>query len=128
MTEKKTSKTSNSIEDYIKFWRNKIEKNKADLKKRKKMLLEYAEICAKKLKEEYNVKKVYLIGSLARNYRIHKRSDIDLVVVGLQDKKYFEALNELYKIVPKDVKIDLITKETATDSLKNIIKQQGMVI
>lgn len=120
--------TSHSIEDYVRYWKNKIEKNKKDLREYKKKLIKSAEECAKLLKEEFDVKKVYLIGSLAQDWGIHKRSDIDLAVIGLQDNQYFNALNRLYEIVPKGVDIDLITIETASNSFKKAIKQRGLLI
>lgn len=124
--EKKIS--NNSIHDYTIYWKSKFEKEKKNLEKRKKKLLELAKFCSNFLKKEYNVDKVYLIGSLARDYKIHYKSDIDLVVVGLPDKKYFSALNKLYKLVPKGVNIDLITKETASEFMKRIIEKEGVLI
>ena len=121
-------KSSNSLNDYSKYWKNKFKKRKEGLQERKKMLNDFAKKCSDLLKKKYNVKEVYLIGSLIRNYKIHEKSDIDLVVVGLSDKYYFSALNDLYRLVPKGIDIDLITKETASEPMKAIIKKEGVLI
>ena len=117
-----------NIEQYKQYWSKKIKANKEKLEERKRKLTHYAKLCSNFLKENFQVKKVYLIGSLARDYKIHENSDIDLVVEGLEDKQYFQALNKLYEIVPNGINIDLITKETATHYLKEIIKTQGVAI
>jgi predicted nucleotidyltransferase len=122
------NKSSNSSSDYSTYWKNKFEKNKKSLQERKKILSEFAKKCSDLLKEKYNVREVYLIGSLARNYKIHERSDIDLVVVGLVDDKYFSALNDLYRLLPKGIDIDLVTKETASETMKLIIDKEGVII
>ena len=117
-----------NIEQYKQYWSKKIKENKEKLEERKRTLTHYAKLCSNFLKENFQVKKVYLIGSLARDYKIHENSDIDLVVEGLEDKQYFRALNKLFELVPDGIHIDLITKETASHSLKEIIKAQGVVI
>ena len=122
------NKSSNSLNDYSKYWKNKFKKRKEGLQERKKMLNDFSKKCSDLLKKKYNVKEVYLIGSLIGNYKIHKKSDIDLVVVGLLDKYYFSALNDLYRLVPKGIDIDLITKETASEPMKAIIEKEGVLI
>jgi len=119
---------TDSLVDFSRYWKKKLAKRKKYLQERKKMLMNLAKKCSILLKQRFNVKEVYLIGSLARNYKIHEKSDIDLVVVGLLDKKYFSALKELYQLVPKGVEIDLITEETASKSMKTKIKKEGVLI
>ena len=118
----------NSISNYSRHWKEKVEKRKQNLQKRGKMLKNLANKCSILLKKMYKVKKVYLIGSLVREYKIHETSDIDLVVVGLPDEDYFSALKELYLLLPNGVDIDLITEETATESMKIIIKKNGVLM
>ncbi|TFG24634.1 MAG: nucleotidyltransferase domain-containing protein [Promethearchaeota archaeon] len=117
-----------SLGEYSRYWRNKTEERKKNLLKREQLLKELAKKCSVLLKQKFNVKKVYLIGSLAREHRIHENSDIDLVVVGLSDKEYFSALRELYRLIPAGINIDLITGEDASKSMKNIIEKIGVLI
>lgn len=118
----------NSMRNYSRYWKEKVEKRKQNLQKRRKMLENLANKCSILLKKRYKVKKVYLIGSLVREYKIHETSDIDLVVVGLPDEDYFSALKELYQLLPNGVDIDLITEETAPESMKIMIKKNGVLI
>jgi len=76
-----------------------------------------AKECAKLLKEKYNVKRVFLIGSLIKGY-IHERSDIDLVVEGLPQEFYLKALVDVSNVVDWKVEVNLIPFEDAFDSLK----------
>lgn len=69
-----------------------------DKEDRKKYLLELADRCAKLLKEKYNVKRIFLIGSLAYGI-VRQRSDIDLAVEGLAPEFYIKALVDLSDIV-----------------------------
>ena len=121
-------KLSNSLQDYSAYWKDKLEKKRKNLQERKKILNDFAKKCSDLLKKKYNVREVYLIGSLARNYKIHEKSDIDLVVVGLVDDKYFSALNDLFRLLPKGIDIDLVTKETVSESMKLIIEKEGVLI
>jgi len=120
--------SSESIEPYYRYWNNKIQKRKAKLKERKQELIKYAQQCSELLKREFGVKNVFLIGSLTRDYGINEKSDIDLVVRGLSNKKYFTALNKLYDLVPNEIKIDLITEESISHSMKKKIKKEGIEI
>ncbi len=120
--------SGNSLHDYSRYWKNKFEVRRKKILKRKKMLKTLAKKCSVLLKKEFNAKKVYLIGSLTPKHRIHENSDIDLVVVGLLDEKYFSALKKLYGIVPNGVNIDLITLETSPKSMKDIIEKIGVII
>ncbi|MGV9171007.1 MAG: nucleotidyltransferase family protein [Promethearchaeia archaeon] len=117
---------SESLEEYVKFWKEKFSKKETLLQKRKQDLIKYANVCSNILKNEFNVERVYLIGSLARDLKIHEKSDIDLVVEGLDHKQYFDALNRLFTILPKSISVDLITKEKISDSIRKIIKNQGV--
>ncbi len=79
------------------------------------MLLHY-------LVENYRVKRVVLIGSLARGKGFHTRSDIDVVVWGLDEKEYYRAVGELLSLEP-EFEIDLIEAEYASPNLSRRIEQ-----
>lgn len=95
--------------------------------KRKKKLIAIAKECAKLLKDNYKVERVFLIGSLATGF-IHERSDIDLVVVGLPSKLYIKALTELYDLLPPGIELNLIPYEDAFFSLKEKTAKEGKLI
>ncbi len=83
--------------------------------------------CAEALKKNYDVKRVFLIGSVAEGH-VHDRSDIDLVVEGLSPEKYIKALTELYDILLPGVELNLIPFEDAYESLKKKTIQEGEII
>jgi len=112
-------------EEYAKHWRERFKKRELYLIEKKKELRKRAHKCSELLKTRFNVKKVYLIGSLLRGRMIHENADIDLAVVGLADEDYFPALRDLYNTLPRGVDLDLITVNTATESMKKHINEEG---
>jgi predicted nucleotidyltransferase len=98
-----------------------------DKEDRKKLLLELAYKCAKVLKEKYNVKRVFLIGSLVYGI-VHDRSDIDLVVEGLAPEQYIKALVDLSDTLQWKVEVNLIPFEDAFESLKEKTLRKGKLI
>ena len=78
-------------EAYIESWRARVKKRKDREKQLSKMAKERAKECAKFLAEKFNVREVYLFGSLAEGF-FHEGSDIDLAVEGLGPHLYFKAL------------------------------------
>ena len=77
------------------------------------------------LKEEYGVKRVVLIGSLASGKGFHQRSDIDLVVWGLDEKKYYQAVGRLQGLNP-EFEVDLIEAENAPPNILIVIEREGI--
>lgn len=94
---------------------------------KKKELVSLAKECAKVLKKKYKVKRVFLIGSLAKGF-VHDRSDIDLVAVGLPSEVYIKALTELYDLLPPGTELNLIPYEDAFHSLKEKTSKEGKLI
>lgn len=80
-----------------------------------------AQKCAQFLKERFNVKNVYIFGSVIGDGIWHKRSDIDIAVEGLSADKYFRALSDLSQILPSGLDLDLITLETVSPRLRERI-------
>lgn len=77
------------------------------------------------LKGDYGVERVVLIGSLASGKGFHPRSDIDLVIWGLDEKKYYQAVGKLLSLDPA-FEIDLIEAEYASPYLSRVIEQDGV--
>ncbi len=94
---------------------------------REKILRETARKCAAVLKDKYHVKRVYLIGSLVWG-SVHEKSDIDLVVDGLEPEMYMKALTELWDMLPPDMELNLIPYEDAFQSLKEKTSESGELV
>ena len=84
-----------------------------------------ARCAATLLKEDYGVNRIVLIGSLASGKGFHQRSDIDLVVWGLDEKIYYQAVGKLLSLDPA-FEIDLIEAEYASPNLSRVIEQDGV--
>jgi len=95
--------------------------------RKKEKLISIAKECAKVLKNKYKVKRVFLIGSLAKGF-IHDRSDIDLVAEGLPSEFYIKALTELYDLLPPGIELNLIPYEDAFRSLREKTINEGRLI
>ena len=91
---------------------------------RKEKLQELAKRCVEVLKDKYKVRRVFIIGSLAKGF-VHERSDIDLVVEGLSPDFYMKAITELWDILPPGVELNLIPFEDAFESLKEKVIKEG---
>ncbi len=77
------------------------------------------------LKEKFGVRRVILFGSLAHANWFTPTTDIDLAVEGLRHDDFWQAWQFLEEVFP-DRRVDLITLETASKSLKAAIKRQGV--
>ena len=83
--------------------------------------------CARFLRDNYKIKKIFLIGSVAKG-NIHSRSDIDIVVEGLEPNLYIKALTEVYDLLLPGVELNLIPFEDAYDSLKEKTIKEGELL
>jgi len=95
--------------------------------KRREELQNLAKEIAEILKNTYQVKRVFLIGSLVKGY-LHDRSDIDLVVEGLTPELYIKALTQIYDNLPPGIEVNLIPFEDAFKTLKEKTLKDGMVL
>jgi len=77
------------------------------------------------LRTQLGVHRVVAFGSLTHKHRYHQRSDVDLAVWELPEKKYYRAVAQLLHLDPGHG-IDLVRIEDASDSLKNHIEQEGI--
>ncbi|MCL7454247.1 MAG: nucleotidyltransferase domain-containing protein [Anaerolineae bacterium] len=77
------------------------------------------------LRREYGVDRVILFGSLVRSELFHARSDIDLVVWGLDDGQYYRTVARLLALDPA-FEIDLLMGEEIPESLRAGIEREGI--
>ena len=94
---------------------------------RKDELKRIAKKCADILKDKYKVRRIILIGSLVKGI-VHEKSDIDLVVEGLEPSLYIKALTDLWDNLPAGVELNLISFEDAFESLKENAINEGEYI
>ena len=92
--------------EYVKAWQERLVKQEREKQKRVQHLRQVAQVCARRLVQNFGVSKVYLFGSLLEEGLAHDRSDIDLAVEGLDERLYFEALCDLWELLPAGVELD----------------------
>jgi predicted nucleotidyltransferase len=108
--------------EYHSIW----EARKAEEKRKRDSAIEKAKVVAKALKERYDVKEVILFGSLIwRPDFFWKGTDIDLLVKGLKDERYFKALADI-SAISHPFNIDLIPFEKAWPSVKERALKEGL--
>jgi len=93
---------------------------------RSEEFLRLSQKVAEILKNEYHVKRVFLIGSLVSGI-VHEKSDIDIVVEGLAPEFHIKALTRIYDVLPPGVELNLIPFEDAFDSLKKKTVEKGIL-
>ncbi|MGD1906735.1 MAG: nucleotidyltransferase family protein [Leptolyngbyaceae cyanobacterium] len=79
------------------------------------------------LKQDFQVEKVVLFGSMVSGDRVHERSDVDLAVWGLNSQDLYKAVGRLLALAP-DIPIDVVPIEAATPRLQAAIQQTGVFL
>ena len=77
------------------------------------------------LKGDFGARRVVLFGSLAQNQWFGPHSDVDLAIEGVASSQYWDAWRVAEDILGDRV-VDLVEIETAKQSLRRVIEQQGI--
>ncbi len=96
----------------------------AKLEERRRSGLNLAKQAVSLLKEEFGVTQVILFGSLLTE-TFHESSDIDLAVMGLPEKQYFQAVGSLLGL--GDFDFDLVEMQHARPEIVQAISQ-GIIL
>lgn len=108
--------------EYRSIW----EERKAEEKRKRGLAIEKARAVAKILKERYKVKEVILFGSLIwRPDFLWRGTDIDLMVKGLDDERYFEILADI-STISHPFHTDLIPFDKAWPSIRERALREGL--
>lgn len=106
----------------------KVEKKKLDEQKMRDEAISKAEKIATFLKTSYNVKNVYLFGSLVWRNRFTAHSDIDIYLVGFpKDRDYWEALAKSEEIA-MPFPVTIVMEENASPEMKQKIEEEGLLL
>ncbi|MBM4338333.1 MAG: hypothetical protein FJ110_02200 [Deltaproteobacteria bacterium] len=109
-------------------YRSVWDERKEEERQRRKSAIEKAELVAKVLKDKYHAKETILFGSLvSRPDFLWCGTDIDLLVKGLNSKKYFKILAEVSALA-HPFQIDLIPFEKAMSPIKKRALKEGLRI
>jgi len=89
--------------------------------------LTVAQKASKLLKQNFNAKRVVLFGSMLSVDQVHERSDVDLVVWGLDPRDYYQAVGQL-QALERAMSVDLIEAESASPRLLKDIEVTGRIL
>lgn len=108
--------------EYSSVWKEREKEER----KRRQLAIQKAKAVAKTLKEKYQAEEVILFGSLIwRPDFLWIGSDIDLIVRGLEDERYFEILADI-SAISYPFHVDLIPFEKAWPSIKKRTLNEGL--
>ena len=108
--------------EYHSVWKQR----EAEEKKKRETAIKKAKVVAKVLKEKYHAKEVILFGSLIwRPEFLWRGTDIDLMVKGIDDDRYFEILADISSIA-HPFHVDLILYEKAWPLIKKRARKEGV--
>jgi len=113
-------------QSYIDGWRTRTRKLRDRRRAREVRARAQAERLAEVLAQEFNVRRVFLFGSLAREGDFHSRSDLDLAVEGLPRHQYLTAVERLEE--EAGVHVDLIDLAEANDRVVRAIDKEGRLL
>ncbi len=97
------------LDEALKVQREKLEQERLNL-------LNIVTETLKKIKEKYNIKSAYIVGSLAYENRWHKHSDIDVAVSGCS-RHVLSIMKELEDVTYKQVDVIDLENNLLSESL-----------
>ena len=114
-----------AMEKYAAYFQQRRENNLLERQQHCQQAWKQAKFAAQILKTRFDIKQVFLFGSLLTPTLFDAHSDIDLAVEALPLNQYCNAVGTLLLEV-KGFNIDLIRLESSPSSLKAHILQEGV--
>jgi predicted nucleotidyltransferase len=112
------------ITPYVRGWKKRMAEAQERMAARKRAAYADAQRIAQVLKEKYGCTRVVGIGSTFNEKDFTEYSDIDLVVYGLPEGKYFSISSEVGYLTSFEV--DLIPAENARPLTLQLSEQEGV--
>jgi len=116
------------LDDFRTNWQKRATQEQRRLQQRYQKGRKLAENIAQLLVDRYDADQVYLTGSLAEKETAHEKTDIDLVVRGLDTNRYFSALAESFRLLEGEFHLDLIPYEDANEAMKQSLQERGELL
>jgi len=112
------------VEPYLSAWRERWAREARDAARLRSEARELAHALADTLKREFGVRRVWLIGSLARGEFV-AGSDIDLVAEGIPPARLFTACARL-QAAAQDIDVDLAPLEDLRPRARRALAREGI--
>jgi predicted nucleotidyltransferase len=104
--------------------RDSILKEKIEqLEQERLRLLDVVEKTLKDIREKYEIKEAYIVGSLLQSHRWYDLSDVDVAISGCS-QHFFSIMADLQMVADKDV--DIIELDNCPFS--NLLRKKGMKV
>lgn len=114
------------FEPYLRAWRERWRRQREADEKAALEAREIADRLAHHLRDVYGVRRVVLVGSLARgDFRVG--SDIDLAAEGIPDDRFFRAGADL-EAAAGGLHVDLVPLESADPAFLADLDREGIVL
>ena len=81
---------------------------------------------AKRLVKQHGAKRVILFGSVARQRRLRRDSDIDLAVEGMPAENFYQIVGDLW--TKQGRQVDLVRWETLRESFRQVVEREGKLL
>jgi uncharacterized protein len=117
--------SSQQMARYRSTARKRAAQHRQALAARRCLALEIARQSAMLLKADYEVKRVVLFGSLARDEYFSPHSDVDLAVWGLDEHALYRVVSRLLDLDPT-ISIDLLRAEEIDEKFLAVIEREGV--
>ncbi|MEB3210508.1 MAG: nucleotidyltransferase domain-containing protein [Leptolyngbyaceae bacterium] len=109
------------MQRYLATARRRQQQRKENLHQRRQHALAQAKVAAHILREEFDVSRIVVFGSVLDESAFHESSDLDLAVWNLSSSDYVDAVARLLRLT--DFSIDLVEAERATPYLQASIEK-----
>jgi predicted nucleotidyltransferase len=104
------------------LWHKSILKKQADQEKLRIATLQQVEDALGGLEKKYRWDEAYLFGSIVREGRFGRNSDIDIALSGLKKYDYYEFVGEISDLLDK--RVDVVLLEECR--FAHFIKEKGL--
>jgi len=102
-----------------------IKKQKADRERERRQVLSSVRDILKELAPKYGFFKAYIFGSIVKQERFRRNSDVDIAVFDLNDKYFFQLMAEISGRLERNVEI--CQMETIDERLRKSIEAEGVL-
>ncbi len=105
--------------------RRRRQQEKAEINRRREKAWRIARQTARLLREQFNVSRVVVFGSLTRESGFTRWSDVDIAAWGIAPEDTFRAIGAVMDL-GTEIRVNLVDVNTARPSLLAVIEQDGV--
>ncbi len=117
--------TPEEMEVYKRTARARWQAEQRQVEERRRRAWELARQAAELLREEFDVERVVVFGSLVHEGRFTHWSDVDLAAWGLTEKNWLRAMAAV-RYLSDEITVNLVDITTCTPGLRAVIERDGV--